>query len=103
MKEFYFVKKLNKVIPSKSKGEIVTRMREIDWNSNSDNKDYMHVYAFWRSKNSNVQIRYENENEFVNDLISLNQIVKVSFWDYLANNILEFIGKTSEEKHVVMN
>lgn len=103
MKEFYLVRKINKIIPSKSKREIVTKMREIDWNSKSDNKDYMHVYAFWRNKKSNIKIRYENEIEFVNDLIKYNQIVKVSFWNYFAAYIVDFFEKSSNHHKPAMN
>lgn len=88
MTNFYFIAKLNKVISSKNCKEIVTRMREFEWNNNSDNSDYMHVYAFWKSKSSDISIRYDNEYNFVNDLINLQQIEKLSFWKYLSFSLL---------------
>lgn len=90
MKEFYLIKKFNKIIPITNIDEIVTRMREYDWNNKSTNKDYMHVYAFWRQQNSNVYIRYENEKEFVEDLFRFKQIVRVNFWNYITMNLFGF-------------
>lgn len=87
MKEFYLIKKLNKIIPITNVDEIVTRMREFEWGSKSNNNDYMHVYAFWKSQNSNMQIRYNNEREFIEDLFRFHQIERVGYWDYLKKNL----------------
>ncbi len=88
MKEFYFIKKCNKIISIEKIEELVTRMRELEWNSRSDNRDYMHVYSFWRNKKSNIEIRYENEQDFIEDLFRFDQIVKVNIWDFILVNIL---------------
>lgn len=96
MKEYYLVKKFNKVISINKENEIVTRMREFDWNNESNNRDYMHVYAFWKKQKSDISIRYEKENEFVEDLFKYRQIEKVSYLDYLAKQLYRKLKSLSK-------
>ena len=90
----------NKVILISNPEEIVTRMREFDWNNQSDNSDYMYVYAFWQNKNSNLHIRPDNEREFVEDLFRLKQIERVGLWSCIICNLLK---KSKQDNHLTFS
>ncbi|MFV0471532.1 MAG: hypothetical protein ACK5L7_05805 [Paludibacteraceae bacterium] len=82
MRKIYYVTKINQAFSVDKKEDIVTFMRECEWNSKSDNSDYMHVYAFWKFRQENAKIRFAKESEFIDDLISLGYIFEISKWNY---------------------
>lgn len=83
MQKFYYINKIKALVAVNSCEELVTRMREYEWKQRSTNSDYMHVYAYWKEKNSNLKIRFENENDFVADLLRLCEIEQVGKWRFL--------------------
>ena len=88
MQKFYYIDKLKALVAVNSCEELVTRMREYEWKQRSTNSDYMHVYAYWKDINSNLKIRFENENDFVVDLLRFSEIKQVSRWKYVFLNLL---------------
>lgn len=88
MYQFYLIKNLNKKIAVKYKNEIVTKMRRIEWNGRSNNSDYMHVFAI-RNEYKHLTLRYQNEVEFIHDLISNEIIEQVDIITYLSYKLKE--------------
>ncbi len=83
MPKFYYIYKLKAFVAANSCAELVTGMRECEWKERSTNSDYMHVYAYWKEINSHLKIRFENENDFVADLLRFNEIKQVSKCKYI--------------------
>lgn len=88
MYQFYLIKNLNKKIAVKNKNEIVTKMRRIEWNGRSNNSDYMHVFAI-RNENKHFSLKYQNEEEFIHDIITHGIIVQVDIITYLSYKLKE--------------
>ncbi len=63
-------------------------MRRIEWNGRSNNSDYMHVFAT-RNENSDISLSYQNEGEFIHDLIKYEIIVQVDIITYLSYKLKE--------------
>ncbi|VBB46786.1 hypothetical protein TRIP_D410049 [uncultured Paludibacter sp.] len=76
MYQFFLIKNTNQKLAVKNKREIVSKMRQHEWDGHSTNSDYMHVFAF-RNKEGFPEIRFQNEEEFIEDLEILGIIERV--------------------------
>lgn len=99
MYQFYQISPFDVNIAVKSKRDIVTKMRELEWNGRSTNSDYMHVIAH-RIKYLFPAIRFYEEDEFIEDLISYGLIKKMGVLRFVSHS-LKIKNKYYDVKRVV--
>lgn len=84
MYQFYFIKDIQKQVAVKNKKEIVNKMRQHEWKGKSTNSDYMHVFVT-RCKKIDLKIRFQDEEEFIHDLVLNGLIEKVNVFSYVIH------------------
>ncbi|MCG2792564.1 MAG: hypothetical protein L6262_03320 [Weeksellaceae bacterium] len=72
----YTLVKRNKSFRADSPSQFIGWMRKMDLQSWKDNQEFMEGYAYRKMTFENIRLRYDNENNFVEDLIK-NNLLKV--------------------------
>jgi len=72
----YTLIKRNKSFRTNSESEFVRWMRRMDNQKWTDNLDFMEGYAYRKATFEGIQIRYDNEGNFIEDL-EKNKLLKI--------------------------
>ncbi len=66
----------NKSISAESSSEFVRWMRKSDVQNFRENADFMEAYSIRKSTFENIELRFDNEDNFVEDLVK-NQLLTI--------------------------
>jgi len=72
----YTLLKRNKSFRTDSHTNFIRWMRKMDLQQWNDNKDFMEGYAYRKSTFENIEIRFHNEESFIEDL-QKNNLLKI--------------------------
>ncbi|TDX86955.1 hypothetical protein [Epilithonimonas xixisoli] len=72
----YILLKRNKSLQTDSNSDFIRWMRKMDLQNWESNEDFMEGYAYRKSTFEKMQIRYRDENDFVEDL-QKNNLLKI--------------------------
>lgn len=85
----YILLKRNKSINTNSHSDFIRWMRKMDLQQWTDNNDFMEGYAYRKSAFENIQIRFDDEALFVEDL-QKNNLLKIESSKGFFDKILKF-------------
>ena len=86
----YTLIKRNQSLRSDSHFQFIRWMRKMDLQYWKDNQDFMDGYAYRKMTFENIEIRHDNEDNFVADLIKykiLETNETKGFWNLILNKI----------------